>query len=170
MFLLYFSFFIYDAGQLASMFCSESSQAWGMAPNKGIVQPEMLGFGAVKMQATGFLSLVIIKMDAAIAVFAANKDLQNDVINDSNGSQDRTPLLGDIQEMLRHLSPTQITTFTEAMGDGTIYKWTMGAGDTLIVPPGYMCSFSSLTQMQRIESKLGKSNRNTFSSKQYLCW
>ena len=144
------------------MFCQESSQAWGMAPNKCTTQPEMLGFGAVKVQASGFLSLITLKMDAAIQVFGANKDLQNNLLKDSDGNI----TLADLPEMLRNLSPTQITTFTQAMPDCTIYKWTMGSGDTLVLPPGYMCSFSSLTHMQRIKSKL--SNQSAFSSKEYL--
>ena len=51
----------------------DSAQAWGMAPNRGNAQPEMLGLGAVKMQVTGFLNVIVSKMDAAIAVLEADK-------------------------------------------------------------------------------------------------
>ena len=146
---------VHYAGHLAGMIGVDSSQSWGMAPNRGDIQPEMLGLGAVKMQVTGFLSVTVIKMDAAIAVLEADKELRNDVHKHSDGEH-YIPTLADVQEMLRLLSPPQITTFTVAMGDNTMYKVTLGAGDTLIAPPGFLFVFSLLSH-----TNSGESNRNS---------
>ena len=43
-----------SSGHLEGLFCKGSIGAWGMAPNKSSIQPDLLGSGTVGLQATGF--------------------------------------------------------------------------------------------------------------------
>ena len=80
-----------------------SVTAWGVAPNKNSAQSELLGFGAVKVQMTGFLNTLLAKIEAAAAVFEQKPELRNNIsIKGTHVS------LKNLQDMLIALTIQQV--------------------------------------------------------------
>ena len=133
---------IRDAGHLCNMLEKEKVQAWGVAPNKSSAQPEMLGMGCVKVLFSGFLNVTLVNMQAAVAAFETNEALRNGIGAGKDGFSKKehfVPSLQHVQDMLKAFSIEQANEFTEIMGQGQMYKWTMGSGDCLVIPPGHLC-------------------------------
>ena len=80
-----------------------SVTAWGVAPNKNSAQPELLGFGAVKFQMTGFLSTLLVKIEAAAAVFEQKPGLRNNISIEGTHVS-----LKNLQDMLIALTIQQV--------------------------------------------------------------
>ena len=105
------------------MFLGESISGWGMAPNKSSIQPDCLGLGTVRCQASGFLKVFFLHATTAVTVFKENEDLQNSV--------EGPVTLQSIQEMVKALTMDQAATAAE-----TIYQCTLGVGTVIVCAAG----------------------------------
>ena len=99
-----------------------------MAPNRSSIQPDLLGFGTVRCQATGFVKVILVEAAVFIKVFKDNADLCNGVAGPVN--------LTSVQIMVKALTAEQATEITVKMPDKTIYQCTMGDATVLVTPPG----------------------------------
>ena len=99
-----------------------------MAPNRSSIQPDLLGFGTVRCQATGFVKVIRVQAAALIKVFRENADLCNGVAGPVN--------LSSIQIMVKALTAEQAAKLTAKMPDKTIYQCTLGDATVLVTPPG----------------------------------
>ena len=80
-----------------------SVTAWGVAPNKNSAQPELLGFGAVKVQMTGFLNTLLVKIEAGAAVLEQNPELRTNISIEGTHVS-----LKNLQDMLLALTIQQV--------------------------------------------------------------
>ena len=115
-------------GHLEGMFLGESISGWGMAPNKSSIQPDCLGLGTVRCQASGFLKVILLHATTAVTVFKENEDLQNSV--------EGPVTLQSIQEMVKALTMDQAATFVTKMAADTIYQCTLGVGTVIVCAAG----------------------------------
>lgn len=99
-----------------------------MAPNRSSIQPDLLGFGTIRCQATGFVKIILVEAAAFIKVFEDNANLRNGVAGRVN--------LSSIQSMVKSLTAEQATEVTVKMPDKTIFQCTMGDATILVTPPG----------------------------------
>ena len=124
-------------GHLNALFSEDSMTAWGIAPNKCQVAFEQLGFGVLKMQASGFSSMILLHADACRKALVEHADLLR--------CQPGTPLtLKVIQDSISGLQPNQVKPFIEALGHNKSFKITLGAGCCVCVPPGWFIADQTL--------------------------
>ena len=121
-----------NAGHLESMLGDGTVTAWGIAPNRFAVQPDLLCLGSVKMVDSGFLKVVVFKAESAIAIFTNNTELQNGQLDREDG---QAISLFAMQDMVKHLKKDQVPVFIQKMADD-IFHCTLGAGSVLVLPPG----------------------------------
>ena len=121
-----------NAGHIDGMFGDGAVTGWGVAPNRFAAQPDLLCLGAVKMVVTGFLKVVMLKAETAIAVFANNMELRNGQLDGEDGE---AISLMAMQDMVKSLKPDQVQLFIGKMA-GDIFHCTLGAGSVVISPPG----------------------------------
>lgn len=106
-------------GHLNALFSEDSMTALGIAPNKCQVAFEQLGFGVLKMQASGFSSIILLHADAC------------------RKAHDTPLTLKVIPDSISGLQPNQVKPFIEALGHNKSFKITLGAGCCVCVPPGW---------------------------------
>ena len=118
------------------MFGDGAVTGWRIAPNRFAVQPDLLCLGTVKMVVSGFLKVVMLKAETAIAVFTDNEELQNGQLHGEDGQ----PIsLMAMQDMVKNLKQDQVRLFIEKMA-GNLFHCTMGAGSVIVSPPGFSCN------------------------------
>jgi len=123
-----------NAGHIDGMFGDGAVTGWGISPNRFAVQPDLLCLGTVKVVVSGFLKVVMLKAETAIAVFTDNVGLRNGDL------QDGQPIsLVAMQDMVKNLKQDQVQLFIEKMA-GNLFHCTMGVGSVIVSPPGFSCN------------------------------
>ena len=121
-----------DAKQRAhilNLLGEDSLSAWGIAPGKSQIIPEQLGLGVVKMQTSGFSSMIVLKMSACVNLLSAKAEFRNNFTG--------VLTLKVVQDMITNLKAEQIPEFIASLEAASCYKLTLGAGSAIIIPPGW---------------------------------
>ena len=116
-------------GHVESMFGAHGMACWGIAPSRHGAAPEVMGFGVLKLQVSGFCNLMALDFLKCATAFEQHVELRNG----RHGEPVTVQLVG---EMIKELKNDQVAALVTALGPDAAFNTTMGAGSIAIIPPG----------------------------------
>ena len=106
---------------IQALLTDDSMSCWGMAPNKTHCKLEQLGLGILKMQSTGFASMVLINTDKCVSVFTAHPHLCNNKQPPLTLKVLQESVQADGYQWKRPCGPTHVSTCGEASEDERVF-------------------------------------------------